>query len=97
MAYFASAQQIVCPHCIKDEAVLAGHGAAPDGSGRRIVNVYITSACDTSPGVTDTKIFNGVQDAVNKWNNATDNSGNKTGYYFRIYQSGGTSQADITL
>lgn len=42
-----------CPPCYYDLTPLAGHGAAPDGSGRRVINIYIDSSWDVSPGQTN--------------------------------------------
>jgi hypothetical protein len=87
----------VCPPCYTDEVPLPGHGKAPDGSGRRVMNIYIDPSWNSSPGVTNAQIWNAVNSAASKWNNATDSSGNKTGYYFQVNQSGGSSQADIVI
>ena len=85
-----------CPPCNK-ETPLPGHGAAPDGTGRRIINVYIDSSWNSS-GVTNPVIYNATQTAINQWNSATS-CGSYTGYYFSLLnalgQGGGT--ADITI
>jgi hypothetical protein len=72
----------LCPPCAKDIAPLPGiHGAAPDG--RRNVNVYL----DTSPpsggwgNPPPQTLSDGLNQAINKWNDATDQYGNKTCYY----------------
>ncbi|HEX9425309.1 MAG TPA: hypothetical protein VF899_18855 [Pyrinomonadaceae bacterium] len=74
-----------------------GHGAGPDGSGRRVINIYIDSSWDVSPGQTDPNIWNAVNSAANKWNQATDQYGNKTAFYFQVNQGGGTGQADYII
>jgi hypothetical protein len=96
---FAGRQNIwgACPPCYNDLTPLAGHGAAPDGSGRRIINIYIDSSWDVSPGQTDSNIWNAINTAASKWNQATDQFGNKTAFYFQVNQSGGAGQADYIL
>lgn len=74
---------------------------APDGSGRRTLNIYIDSS-ETNPntGQTYTPIYNGTQNAVTAWNAATNGSScgsSQTGYYLQLNQSGGTGQADIII
>ena len=86
-----------CPPCYYDQTPLTGHGAAPDGSGRRTLNIYIDSSWDSSPGQTNTAIWNAVVRGAEKWNNATDQYGNKTGYFFQVNQAGGSGQADYIL
>jgi len=86
-----------CPPCYTDLSTLAGHGAAPDGSGRRVINIYIDSSWDQSPGVTNANIWNAVTTAATKWNNATDQWGNRTAYYFKVNQADGLSQADFVV
>jgi hypothetical protein len=72
---------------------MSGQGAASDG--RRIIKVQIDSSWNVSPGQTNANIWNGVNQAVNRWNNATDQHGNKTGYYFIVDQT--TSTPDIRI
>lgn len=74
---------------------MSGQGAAADG--RRIVKVQIMSSWDDPPGShqTNGNIWNAVNQAVDRWNNATDPSGHKTNYYFVIDQN--TSNPDIRI
>lgn len=67
-----------CPRCSSDEIPMAGHGPAEDGSGRRTIFVKIDS---TWGNPTNPSIWNQTQAACTAWNNATDQYGNKTGYY----------------
>lgn len=56
------------------------------GDGRRVINLLI----DPSWGATtNPRIWNAVQCAVSRWNNATDgaNPPNKTGYYLQVDQA----------
>lgn len=55
-----------CPTCYNDNTIPQGHGAAPDGSGRRVINIYIDSSWNSSPGVTNTQIWNATASAVSK-------------------------------
>jgi hypothetical protein len=93
----SSVQATDCPPCYTDLSPLTGHGAAPDGSGRRVINIFIDSSWDSSPGQTIQQIWNAVTKATNQWNNAADQNGNHTGYYFQINQQGGPSQADYIV
>jgi hypothetical protein len=86
-----------CPPCYTNGVPPVGHGSAPDGSGRRVINIYIDSTWNTPSGTTNTQIWNAVAEAASNWNSATDNSGNHTGYYFAVNQSGGNDQADIII
>ncbi len=90
-----------CPPCTKNTAPLAGHGAASDGSGRRTINVFISNTWDTTPGNTNTVIYNATNNAISAWNSAVDSTctppTQKTGYYLVLNQSGGTSAADIVI
>jgi len=76
-----------CPKCYtNNDTPMAGHGPAPDGSGRRTIQIKI----DASWGAqTNPAIWNGVDDAADAWNDATDgaNPPNKTGYFFKIDQA----------
>lgn len=75
---------------------MGGHGTAsglPAGfncncpsDGRRVINIFIDPSWGTT---TNARIWNAVQCAVNKWNNATDgaNPPNKTGYYLQVDQN----------
>lgn len=89
-----------CPNCHKDQAPMAGHGPAPDGSGRLKVNVQIDSSFNDSPGVTNSNIWNGVRDARTDWNNQTQTgtpSGQATNYYFAEAQSASSSDVDVRI
>ncbi len=81
-----------CPKCISDYLPMAGHGAAPDGSGRRVLDVQIDSSWGTT---TNTTIWNQTQAALTDWNDARDSAGNSTGYYFQLNQ--GTSTPDYII
>lgn len=58
----------LCPLCKPNQTPLSGHGAALDGSGRRLINVTIDSSWDDSPGQTNVNVFNGVNTAIAMWN-----------------------------
>ncbi|MGH9768798.1 MAG: hypothetical protein ACREAB_15310 [Blastocatellia bacterium] len=89
-----------CPACYNDWDPLNGHGAAPDGSGRRRLVVFI----DSSWGVpTNSNVYNAVQAACDLWNAAVDTSctpptppTQKTGYYFQLNQAE-SGNADIII
>jgi len=87
-----------CPPCMNDQTPLAGHGPAPDGSGRRVVLIQITSNWDDPPGShqTNANIWNAVNRAISKWNTATDSYGNHTGYYFQLDQTTASADVEIT-
>lgn len=81
-----------CPPCFSDMTPMTGHGAAPDGSGRRKIEIRI----DTSWGVeTNPAIWNGTVAAGNEWNGARDSNENSTGYYFSLNQ--GSTTPDIII
>lgn len=75
----ASAQ---CLQCASGWQPPAGHGPASSTDPRRKINIFIDWGNPTPD-----KIWNAVVDAVNSWNNATDQYGEKTAYYFVIDQS----------
>jgi hypothetical protein len=81
-----------CPDCFFNMTPMSGHGAAPDGSGRRKIDIQIDSSWGTP---TNAAIWNGAQDASSEWNNARDAQGNSTGYYLGVNQ--GTSTPDIVI
>jgi hypothetical protein len=86
-----------CPPCFKNLTPLPGHGPAADG--RRIINVFIDSTWDVSPGNTELKIHTGTNQAIANWNAAQDTSCNppiKTGYFLVPNQSN-SSAADIII
>lgn len=71
---------------------------------RRVITVRIDSSWnfgpngDPTPNHTNVNVWNAVQCAVAKWNQATDNFGNKTGYYLVVDQRGTIpGSADITI
>lgn len=79
-----------CPPCYYNgpSPMLGGCcDTCPDGSGRRVIKVRIDGSWDNSPGQTNANIWNGVTQAINRWNNATDPSGFKTNYCFQLDQS----------
>ncbi len=59
----------------------------PDGSGRRVIKIRIDGSWNDTPGHTNGNIWNGVTQAINSWNNATDPSGFKTNHCFQLDQS----------
>jgi hypothetical protein len=92
-----------CPPCKNNEPPLPGHGAAPDGSGRRILTVQIQTGTgsgswsDQPDGGTNPNIWNGLngctgcaQPGANQMWNA-----NGTYYYFQTDQS--TPNPDIII
>lgn len=82
-----------CPGCYYNTGLMAGHGPAPDGSPRRVINIYIDSSWGNP---TNTNLWNGIEAACADWNKATDQNGKTTGYYFQINQ-GSSQQADIVV
>ncbi|MDQ3744485.1 MAG: M57 family metalloprotease [Acidobacteriota bacterium] len=94
-----------CPNCHKNQVPMAGHGAAPDGSGRLNVNVQIAysgsgSWTNPSTGSTYDSIWNGVRDASLDWNNATQTGtpdGQATNYYFNLNQGASSSDVDVRV
>lgn len=93
----AACTAYTCPPCYNDWSPHAGHGPAPDQSGRRVLYVYIDSSWGTP---TNTAIYDGVDAACKLWNDAVDASCapavQKTGYYFKLDQSQ-FSNADIIV
>ena len=81
-----------CPECYSNQTPLAGHGPAPDGSGRRLISVQIDSSWGNP---TNNSIWNGTAAAMSQWNNATDSFGNRTAYYLQINQT--TSTPDYII
>lgn len=87
-----------CPTCFTAFIIPPGHGPASASDSRRIVTIQIDSSWDSSPGQTTDRIWNAAVCAVDKWNNARDQYGNSTGYYFKIDQQGQYgSVADVTV
>ena len=96
------------PKCYKDLAPYAGHNLSAsqlpptlcpngcEGDNRRVVVVRMDPSWG-SP--TNANIWNAVQCALTAWNNATDASGNKIGYYLVLDQANftGVADADITV
>lgn len=83
-----------CVQCDRDKAVMPGHGPASALPGhdandnRRVINVVVnnlgaandpTSWYDSNTGSANQAIVSAIQTAANRWNNATDQYGNKTG------------------
>jgi len=90
------AQAVDCPKCVKDKIPMAGHGPAVDGSGRLNVNVQIAyngagSWSDSSTGLTNTNIWNGVQNGTRDWNNQAIN------YNFNVNQGAASSNVDVRI
>src|SRR5581483_3557158 len=106
-----AARAQTCPNCFDTDQVtpFGGHGAAPDGSGRRVINVCFDSSMQVNnngtatPGQTNVTGWNALygwndssghhMGAMEAWNTATDQYGNKTGYYVTY----NCSQPDITI
>ena len=104
-----------CPECYKNfdpatqQVGQIGGPPAPDGSGRRVLNIRIDGSWDvdaqgnSTPGNTNSSIWNAVhgcagcpvEGAARRWNDATDPSGHRTGYYFQLNQ--GTSNPDFII
>jgi hypothetical protein len=86
----AHAQQ--CPAgCYYNQTPMAGHGPAPDGSGRRVINIYVNSTF----GSNATNVSSAANSAAAVWNAAKDQYGNTTGYYFQVTTD--VTKADITI
>lgn len=101
--------------CYSDLTPYAGHGPARNlppnlcpndeckttqNENRRVVVIRIDTSTTAGWGATTPQlIWNGTEDAINKWNSATDSSGNTTGYYFVLDQQHLTNatEADITI
>ena len=73
-----------CPPCYNNVSPWNGNGQpAQDGSGRRVLNVFIDSSWGNP---TNPTIWNATDIAIREWNSATDAScqgsaGSQTGYY----------------
>ncbi|MBV8068555.1 MAG: hypothetical protein JO270_01520 [Acidobacteriaceae bacterium] len=72
--------QLKCPPCYYNQAPLPGHGAAPDGSKRRVITLKADTVSWGSPPPAN--ISAGTQKAADKWNQVT------TCYYFSVITSG---------
>lgn len=79
----------LCPPCDPSQFPLPGHGAAPDGSGRRLMNVTIDGSWDVSPGQTNPNVYNGINTAIAMWN------GKPTCYYLLLDQTSGNTDIKI--
>lgn len=91
-----------------NEDPLTGSGSAPDGSNRRLINVYIDPSWGTPGTPSYETIRSATEEAINGvmriggWNNAGDTGDTtctpnpaKTGYYLQIVdQSVGTDLRD---
>src|SRR5687768_11862206 len=94
--YNAHAQ---CPPCYFNGPGPMSGGCCdtcPDGSGRRVIKIRIDGTWNDTPGQTNANIWNGVNEAVNRWNNTTDPSGWKTNYCFKLDQSAQNPNITIT-
>lgn len=92
-----------CVECDSNKAVLPGHGPAsalpnhPDPTdNRRVIRVVINNLGNTSDPTSwydptangpNAAILGAVQTAADRWNNATDQYGNRTGYFFHVSAS----------
>jgi hypothetical protein len=70
-----------------------GHGAAPDGSGRRVITIAIDS---TWGNPTNESIWNATNAAIQEWNDARDSNNNSTGYYLKLDQTASPPDIKIT-
>jgi len=99
-----------CPPCLKNQNPLPGHGAAANipscvcpNDTRRVILVSIGGGWNvdpngnSTPGQTNVHVWNAVNCAIATWNNAQDQFGNKTGYYFVLDQSGQYGSTDIKI
>ncbi len=99
---FAEAQcgSSQCPPCLNNAPVQDGHGSS---GGRKILNVYIDSSWDSSPGshVTKANILNGVNDGIAAWNSSISSTvcfgRQNIGYEFVLNQAGGSASADVKI
>jgi hypothetical protein len=82
-----------------DPALVTGQntwtGTPSSSDSRRVITVRIDSSWESSPGQTDSQIWNATVCGLVQWNTATDSSGNKTDYFFKLDQS--DMSADITI
>jgi hypothetical protein len=86
----------LCPPCNTDVAPLpGGHGSSSDG--RRITNVYIDNASAPSGwgNPVPTALSTAVQQALDMWNDTTDQFGNKTCYFLQTTTSLGANDIGI--
>jgi hypothetical protein len=92
-----------CPPCYNNltpmnaggcsECPGGGCSACPECGSRRIIKIKI----DSTWGVqTNANIWNSVTEAAARWNAATDQFGNKTGYCFKVDQSASNPHLTIT-
>jgi len=107
---FVATARSQCPPCFNDEVPMSGANSGgatdPTGLGRRVIIVRIDGSWNQAGGGTDPNIWNGVVGCptcnpplvggVDRWNNATDASGNHTNYYFRVDQSAQSPDILIT-
>src|SRR5256885_14959576 len=72
----------LCPDCYWNQLPFdENHVAAEDGSGRRTIVIQIETLGQYGWGEqTNTRIWNGTQEAMRDWNTAQDPWGNNTGY-----------------
>jgi hypothetical protein len=79
-----------CTECAAEYTAFPGHGTS--GDGRRIIKVKIDSSWGNP---TNSKIWNATRDAVDMWNDATDQYNNKTGYFFVLDQNEGSPEITV--
>ncbi len=83
-----------CVDCRYNEEILAGHGAASSTDNRRKITVSLGDVT----GLSSADIQTAMACARDQWNNATDQFGNKTGFFFVTDQSHVISNpSDITI
>jgi len=91
------------PSCYSNLVPYAGHGPASSlpsslcsncaGDNRRVIVVRIDASWNSSPGQTNSQIWDAVGCAVSGWNAARESNGAPTGYYFVVDQQNQTSVA----
>jgi hypothetical protein len=83
-----------CPPCFNNESPGSGHGTYNQ---RTLLYVYIDSSWGNP---TSANVWNGVNDAISKWNNTADQNScygrPYIDYWFQINQANG-SQADVVI
>lgn len=92
-----------CPPCKNNEPPLPGHGAAPDGSGRRIVLVQIKTGTnsdswsDQPGGGTNPYIWNGLNGCSGCSQQGANQMWNAQGTYYYFQNDQMTPNPDIII
>jgi hypothetical protein len=92
-----------CPRCFNNQTPMnaggcsecpgGGCSACSECGSRRIIKIKIDS---TWGAQTNDNVWNSVNDAAARWNAATDQFGNKTGYCFKVDQNASNPHITIT-